>query len=123
MIIHQTFAFILDSEVKQIICCETYGIADQLAKNMLGNKAYAVDVTQYRVTSGYKYIDGVFYDFNNNKVIRENTAEEDVKIAKTRCNELEEELNSQSDVLLENYETNIDNETAILELYESMIGE
>lgn len=123
MIIHQTFAFILDSEVKQIICCETYGIADQLAKNMLGNKAYAVDVTQYRVTSGYKYIDGVFYDFNNNKVIRENTAEEDVKIAKTRCNELEEELNNQSDVLLENYETNIDNETAILELYESMIGE
>lgn len=68
MYIKQTFAIIHDEIVKQNIVCDNYELANQLARNVYGDSAIAVDSTQYLVSEGDYYIDGNFY-FKDKKTL------------------------------------------------------
>lgn len=60
----QNFALIKNNEVKDIIVCDNFEVANQLAKNVYGDQAQAQDVTRYPLAVGDEYKDGKFYRFN-----------------------------------------------------------
>lgn len=61
MIVHQVFAQIFEGEVKNVIVCDNYEIANWLARASYGEEAFAVDCLQYPCGIGDKYHDGGFY--------------------------------------------------------------
>ena len=61
MIVHQVFAQIFKDEVKNIIVCENYEMANWLTRAAYGEAAFAVDCLQYSCGIGDKYHDGIFY--------------------------------------------------------------
>lgn len=61
MIVHEVFAQILEGEVKNIMVCENYPVADYLTKCTYGPEAFAVDCLQYACSVGDKYHDGDFW--------------------------------------------------------------
>ena len=61
MIVHEVFAQIVEGEVKNIMVCENYPMADYLTKCIYGNEAFAVDCLQYKCTVGDKYHDSCFW--------------------------------------------------------------
>ncbi len=61
MIVHQVFAQIFKGEVKNIIVCNNYEMANWLARAAYGEDAFAVDCLQYSCGIGDKYRDGIFY--------------------------------------------------------------
>ena len=75
----QTFAIIKDETVKNDMVCSNYETANQLARQLYGSDAFAVDSTQYPVSEGDYYKDGVFYFKDGETVIPRNpTSEEQV---------------------------------------------
>lgn len=50
--------------VENIIVADNYEVANQLARNLYGASAYAVDTTLCPVGIGDKHIDGVFYRYD-----------------------------------------------------------
>ena len=85
----QNFAMIADGEVKNIIVCDDYDVANELAQGMYGNNAVAFDVSQYSVIIGDKYENGKFY-----------RAEEEIKPNPT-VDELINKLNADTQALEE----------------------
>lgn len=75
----QSFAFIADGEVKNVVVCDSYEAACGIAKSIYGENATAEDVTQYSVQTGDK--------FNKGKFIRD---DEEIKPIPT----IEERLNN-----------------------------
>lgn len=65
MIVHQIFAQIYDNEVKNIVVCDNYEMANWLARGSYGDEAFAVDCLQYPCGIGDKYHDGAFYHMSN----------------------------------------------------------
>lgn len=61
MIVHQVFAMILNETVMNIMICENYQLANDIAKGSYGPEAFAVDILQYPCQMGDKYINGRFY--------------------------------------------------------------
>lgn len=61
MIVHQVFAQIFENEVKNVIVCDNYELANWLARATYGSEAFAVDCLQYPCNKGDRYRDGVFY--------------------------------------------------------------
>jgi len=58
----QRFAFLNDSNtIQNIIVCDDYSVANEIAKNIYGDDGYAIDVTNYAVGIGDEYRDGNFY--------------------------------------------------------------
>lgn len=105
MIVHQVFAQINNSEIKNIIVCGNYDVANTLARSIYGPNAIAVECTQYPVSIGDKYIDNTFYFKDGiTQVPRQNTAEEDVKVLNTETTELkssnEDVINTLADMLI-----------------------
>lgn len=95
MYIKQTFALISGETVKQDIVCDNYELANQLARNVYGPDAIAVDSTQYPISEGDKYIDGYFYFKDGITLVpRNNTAEENAILANTRVTDLEADIAS-----------------------------
>ena len=70
MIVHQVFAQIFNKEIKNIIVCDNYEKANQLARAAYGNSAFAVDCLQQPCSPGDHYHDGIFWrvDENGNEV-------------------------------------------------------
>lgn len=68
MLVHQIYAIIKKETIDNIIVCENYTIANDLAK-MIDKESIAVDVTYYPVRIGDKYVEGLFRDKNNNEII------------------------------------------------------
>lgn len=64
MIVHQIFAQILEEEIKNIIVCDNYEMANYLARATYGDTAFAVDCLQYPCQIGDKYINNQFYKEN-----------------------------------------------------------
>ena len=57
----QTFGLINEAGVlENDIVCDNYETANQIARLTYGDKAIAVDSTQYAITVGDKYVDGRF---------------------------------------------------------------
>lgn len=64
MIVHQLFAQIFENEVKNIIVCDNYELANWLSRATYGDSAYAVDCLQYPCAPGDRYHDRTFYRIN-----------------------------------------------------------
>lgn len=60
MIVHQTYAQIHADEVKNIIICDNYELANYLARATYGQDAFAVDCTQYPCGIGDSYQNETF---------------------------------------------------------------
>lgn len=61
MIVHQVFAQIFEGEIKNVIVCDNYEMANWLTRASYGDEGFAVDCLQYPCGIGDKYHDGVFY--------------------------------------------------------------
>lgn len=61
MIVHEVFAQIFEGEVKNIMVCDNYPMADYLTKCTYGPGAFAVDCLQYPCSIGDRYHDGSFW--------------------------------------------------------------
>ena len=55
MIVHQVFAIVHEETVQNIIVCDNYELANQIARGTYGNEAIAVDCLQYPCFIGCKY--------------------------------------------------------------------
>lgn len=91
-IAQRTWAFILNEEVRNIIVCDNYPLADSLAKNILGNDSFAVEVTQIQTGIGHSYINGVFKDLNGNVIDPLPTTEQEVTVLKAENEDLKLQL-------------------------------
>lgn len=78
MIVHQVFAIVHEEIVQNIIVCDNYELANQLAKGTYGNEAIAVDCLQYRCFKDCKYKDGKFYDLEDKEIPYVPTQEQQV---------------------------------------------
>lgn len=71
MWLNQVFSLIQPIEgintIQNIIVCDNYTVANDLARLSYGEEAYAVDTTLYPVTFGDTHIDGTFY--HNGEVV------------------------------------------------------
>ena len=92
MVIHRTFAQIVDTQIKNIIVIDDFFIAQQLTKASFGENSVAVDCSRYPVSVGDYFIDGVFYKADENDktkqgevVKRINTADEDAYEANAKA--------------------------------------
>lgn len=61
MIVHQVFAQIYEGEVKNVMVCDNYELANWISRATYGNEAFAVDCLQYPCNIGDRYHDGTFY--------------------------------------------------------------
>lgn len=99
MIVHQIFAQICANDIKNIMVCDNYELANQLSRSIFGESAYAVECTQYAVSIGDKYQEGKFYFKDGVTLVpRQNTAEENEKLLLVQAKQLE--LN-QSELLVD----------------------
>lgn len=78
MIVHQVFAIVYEETVQNIIVCDNYELANQIARGSYGNDAIAVDCLQYPCFIGCKYKDGKFYDLENKEIAYVPTQEQQV---------------------------------------------
>lgn len=91
----QTFAIVLNEKVVNDIVCDNYTLANDLARSQYGDKAFAVDSTQYPASIGDYYKNGTFYFKDGTTSIpRQNTAEEDAREANAKAEELSTTLDS-----------------------------
>lgn len=83
MIIHQVFAQIFEGEIKNIIVCDNYEIANWITRASYGDEAFAVDCLQYPCEIGDRYHDETFYNINGDgseiEISRIITAEQQVQ--------------------------------------------
>lgn len=78
MIVHQVFAIVHEETVQNIIVCDNYELANQIARGTYGEEAIAVDCLQYPCSIGGKYKDGKFYDLEGNEIAYVPTQEQQV---------------------------------------------
>lgn len=68
MVVHQVFAQIFEEEIKNIIVCDNYEMANWLSRAAYGDTAFSVDCFQYPCQAGDRYRDGIFYSTDENGV-------------------------------------------------------
>lgn len=89
---NQIFSLIYKDTVQNIIVCDNYELANQIARLQLGNSAYAIDTTHYPLSIGDKHINGVFYMDDGVTIIQKtNTADEDAKEAQAKADSLSDQ--------------------------------
>lgn len=89
MIVHQIFAQIVGEDIKNIMVCDNYELANQLSRMVYGDEAYAEECTQYPVGIGDKFINRTFYFKDGVTIVpRRNTAEEDAQEARAKTDAL-----------------------------------
>lgn len=66
-----TYALIYQNEVKNRFECENYELANILARASFGDKAFAVDASQYNSHIGDKYENGRFYQILEDGSLKE----------------------------------------------------
>lgn len=103
MVVHQVFAHILDTKIKNVIVCDNYEIANQLARSTYGPTAIGVECTQYPCGIGDYFIDNVFYykdpddpEKVGGMVPRKNTAEEDAYEANIKSTSMATDVANQA---------------------------
>lgn len=102
MIGHQIFAQIYDTAIKNIIVCDNYELANQLARMIYGDSASAWECTQYPVSIGDKCINRVFYFKDGvTQVPRTPTAEESVTMLTVENTDLKSQVNNLTIALAE----------------------
>lgn len=101
MVLHPVYACVVGTQIKNVICVTTGDnyIAQQLAKASFGENALAIECSQYPVTTGDFYVDGVFYKADADdktkpgKVVKRiNTPDEDAYQANVKATEVAEQV-------------------------------
>lgn len=96
----QTFAIIKDGAVIQDMVCENYTIANEVARAQCGEEAFAVESTQYPVSAGDYYKDGIFYFKDGiTEIPRTPTAEEMAAEAREKNEALQQQSDTLSEIL------------------------
>lgn len=96
MLAQRVFALINNEQIENLIVCDTYPVAADLAEASLGKGAVAVDVSKFPVRIGDKYIEGLFYEKGSNELINPlPTEEEEVCLLKV-------ESSKKDDLILDN---------------------
>jgi hypothetical protein len=75
MWINQIFSLINEGVIQNIVVCDNYTVANDLARLTYGDDAIAVDTTLYPVNIGNKFIAGIFYQENGVTEIPRNPTE------------------------------------------------
>jgi hypothetical protein len=103
MVVHQVFAHILDTKIKNVIVCDNYEIANQLARSTYGPTAIGVECTQYPCGIGDYFVDNTFYYRDKDDpekvgemVPRKNTAEEDAYEANAKSSSIMSDVANQA---------------------------
>lgn len=85
MWVNQIFSLIKDETIQNIVVCDNYTLANDLAKTLYGVDAIAVDTTLYPVSISCKYKDGIFFKGDGETMISRNpTQEEEITLLKTQ---------------------------------------
>lgn len=109
MIVHQVFAQIYEGEVKNIIVCDNYELANWLARATYGPEAFAVDCLQYPCAIGDKYHEGKFVS------VDPKTGEETVILPKPTQEEQVDKLTREGNAMSE-YQMDLDYRLSCQEL-------
>lgn len=64
------YAMILDENIENTALFEDYEAANNITKIVYGEEAFAVEIEQWPVAPGYKYIDGAFYEPDGKTVVQ-----------------------------------------------------
>ena len=64
MVVHTIFALIFDQIIRNV-CVGDYITCNQIAHDLYGQDAFAIEVTQYPVQEGDKYIDREFRRYSS----------------------------------------------------------
>ena len=88
---NQIFSLISDNKIQNLIVADNYEVANQLARNIFGNQAIAVDTTLYPVAIGDDYINGIFYH-EGVEVIPNPTEEQEIHMLTDETNQLAADL-------------------------------
>lgn len=93
MIVHQVFAQIKGEDIKNIIVCDNYELANQLSRMVYGDDAFAQECTLYPVSIGDKFMNRAFY-FKDGKTIvpRKASSEEQVVILENENSDLKSRI-------------------------------
>ena len=98
-VVHPTYALIKDERIKNVIKCDNYEVANQLARSEYGQDAIGVDRSEYRSGIDDFFVNNTFYsrtidengeEVKGEEIVRQNTAEEDAAEALKIVNELAE---------------------------------
>ncbi|WMJ90615.1 hypothetical protein [Anaerocolumna sp. MB42-C2] len=97
---NQIFSLINEETIQNIIVCDNYETANQIARVQYGDDAYAVDTTQYPLSIGCKHINNIFYEEDGKtEVCKILTADEEANLAKLKTEELEKKMAEQQDTI------------------------
>lgn len=106
MIVHQIYAIVLQEEIKNIIVCDNYELANQIGRLNYGVEAFAVDCQQYPCGIGDTYRNGIFYRKETDEEIeRIPTDSEKISGLETEKERLETHLTETQIALCDLYET------------------
>lgn len=125
MVLHPVYACVVGTQIKNVICVTTGDnyIAQQLAKASFGENALAIECSQYPVTTGDFYVDGVFYKADQDdktkpgKVVKRiNTPDEDAYEANVKATEVADTVadlavNTEYLMMLADADTEVDETT------------
>ncbi len=92
------YAHIHEETVKNTIVCDNYEEANKLARMIYDDTAIAVEINQWLVSIGSKYMDGMFYNVNEetgeiSAAEYIPTQEQQVAVLEAYVSEIKEELN------------------------------
>lgn len=105
---HQVFAIITNEKIENIMVCDNYELANQIARDVYGQEAFAVDCRQYPCGIGDGYFDGAFYHRDSNAVIeRLPNEKEEIETLKAENLRLQENITNLELALAEIYEGGI----------------
>lgn len=65
--------------IQNIIVCDNYETASQIARAAYGDAAIAADTTQYALSVGYTYKNGEYYDNGGAVIMRNPTESENIR--------------------------------------------
>lgn len=112
----RVWAFISDNEVKNVVVCDTYPMADSLAKNIYGVDSFAVEITLIPTGIGHKYENGMFKDSEGNVIESLPTTEQEVMTLRAE-NETLNQVVTESTMIIATQQEQIDEQAqAISEL-------
>lgn len=101
MFYHQVYAEINGNEVKNIIVCNNYEMANILARNTYGEEAIAIDCTYWACQIGDTYKNNRFYSPDGNEREYKGSEAENITKLENENTELNEQLSSDNETILD----------------------
>ncbi len=86
---NQIFSLIHEDKIQNIIVADNYETANQLARMVYGDEAFAVDTTQYPVSIGDSHINNKFYDEEGKVIIANPTESQNIALLQNKLQNLE----------------------------------